>query len=176
MDKEKALQRLDDAKDLIVEAKYIIEEVLEHNNILKLKDLEYLSAITEIIGILSKIESNELRDLPVEAVYKYLYLDYKKAQEEVKKLRQDIVDMMSEREIDNDNQVLALKLLRAEREIQILQNKNASQREKARRKLSKYSYQIKDLKSRLGEELSNKEIKRMEADLQDLDEEESAQD
>ena len=144
MDKN-VLYRLEEAKDLIIEAKYIIEDVAENTNILGLTKMEYLEATIELIAILAKIPSNDLKDLPVEAVYKFLWRDYKKSQEEICELRKDIKQLMKTKGIEDDKQALVLKLQRTERVIESLTQKIEIKNEKIKHLRGKCS----DLKKKL---------------------------
>ncbi len=149
--------KLEEVRDLLTEAKYLIEEVDEKSNVFQSMKTEYLEPVTEIIAILSKIKDGWLKELPIETVYKFLYLDYKKGQNEIKELRKDIEALMQKNNIDEDKQVLILKLQRAEREIETLMRKNESRKEKLRRLKDKYFSKIKELKAKLGETDSQEE-------------------
>ncbi len=143
--------KLEEAKDLILEAKYIIEELVEHSKILSGTDLEYLEATSELILLLSKVKGIGVEDLPVESVYKLLYKDYKQAKEEIKALKKDVENLMKVKEIEPNNKALTLKLLRAERQVESLSNKLETSKERAKRQRRKLRDQIKELKTQLGE-------------------------
>ncbi len=143
--------RLEEARDLIVEAKYIIEDVMSKYNILGLKKGVYLDAVTELIGLLSKINDSKLSDLPIEALYKLLYRDYKNAKAEVTNLKKDLVDILERKDINEDRQVLIVKLMRAEREVESINRKLEARKEKSARMHKKYSDRIKELQMRLNE-------------------------
>ena len=55
MDKKEAINKLEDARDLIVEAQYMIEEILPQVNILGTKKMEILEPVTDIIKMLSQL-------------------------------------------------------------------------------------------------------------------------
>ena len=87
--KQEAIDKLEEARNLVVEARYIIEELIPNYNILDLKDLDILKEVTDIIKILSEIKSKTKvnPEVPFEGMYKMLYCDYKKVCEEKKELR-----------------------------------------------------------------------------------------
>ena len=132
MDKKEAIRRLEDARDLIVEAQYMIEEILPHVNILGVKKMDILEPVTDILKILSQLslKGNINTNIPVEGMYKMLYHDYKKVCQEKKDLQKDVIALMSDKEWDKDTASLNLKLMRAERIIEDLSKSIDSQKEK----------------------------------------------
>ena len=132
MKKEEAINKLEEARDLVVEAQYIIEETISHVNILGVKNLEILEPITDIIKILSQlaIKGGNNINVPVEGMYKLLYYNYKKVCEEKKQLQKDVVALMSNKGWDMETASLNLKLMRSEREIESLKNKLNLKKEK----------------------------------------------
>jgi hypothetical protein len=144
--------KLEEATNLIVEAKYIIEEVInnpQYPNILGTKNREYLETTTELISMLSKIEDKKIADLPIEAVYKFLYLSYKKTQEENSKLKQDLKQLLVRKDLDEEKQVLILKLMRSERENEDLKKQFETVSRKLAERTIKYRNKIKELKAQL---------------------------
>jgi SMC interacting uncharacterized protein involved in chromosome segregation len=132
MDKREAISRLEDARDLITEAQYMIEGILPHVNILGVKKMEILEPVTDILKILSQLtlKGNINTDIPVEGMYKMLYHDYKKVCQEKKDLQDDVVALMSDKQWDTDTASLNLKLMRAERKIEDLSKSLESKKEK----------------------------------------------
>ena len=128
MTKQEALNVLEEANDLIVEAKYMIEDLIPKYNILKLKDDKILEATVRLIRILSEVQfiAGLNMELPVEAVYKNLYYDYKKVCSEKKKLARDLKQLMQDQGICADIATLNLRLIHAEREIERLNKKITS--------------------------------------------------
>ncbi len=152
--KEEALDKLDDAYNLLVEAKYIIEDVISSDfDILSVKKTEIVELVANIIKLLSTIskKTNKKIDISVEGMYKVLYADYQKTLKEKEDLQKDVLALMKEKEWDSDTASLNLKLMRAERQIE---NQNASIRNK--------KLKIEDLKS---------EIRSLKRRLKDFDEE-----
>ena len=145
-------QQIEEVKDLLTEAMYIVEDINRKGTFFASMKMEYLEKATELIAILSRINESHLKNAPVETIYKYLYRDYKNAKAEVNTLRKDIEDLMVSKGIDEDKQALVLKLLRAEREIEALKHKNETKKEKIKRLRGKYTSKINELKARLGEE------------------------
>ena len=143
--KQEVLDKLEEARDLVVEARYIIDELIPQYNILDLKDLDILKEVTDLIKILSEIKSKTKvnPEVPFEGMYKMLYCDYKKACEEKKELRKDIRVLMAKKEMDKDSAMLNLQLIRAERE-----------REKLNKKLESRKQEIERIESK------NRELKR----------------
>ena len=123
--KQELYDKLEEARDLVVEASYIIEELIPKYNILGLKNMNVLKEVTDLIKTLSEIQAKTKvnPEIPIEGTYKMLYYDYKKACEEKKELQKDILVLMSERELDKESAMLNLKLIRAEREIERLKKK-----------------------------------------------------
>jgi hypothetical protein len=132
MDKREAIRRLEDAKDLIIEAQYMIEGILPHVNILGVKKMEILEPVTDILKILSQLsmKGNINTDIPIEGMYKMLYHDYKKVCQEKKDLQKDVVALMSDKQWDLETASLNLKLMRAEREIEDLHKILESKKER----------------------------------------------
>ena len=132
MNKEEAINKLEEARDLVVEAQYIIEEIISHVNILGVKNMEILEPVTDIIKILSQlvVKGGNNINVPVEGMYKLLYYDYKKVCEEKKQLQKDVVALMSNQGWDMETASLNLKLMRSEREIESLKNKIKLKKEK----------------------------------------------
>jgi hypothetical protein len=154
MDKEEAIIKLEEARDLIVEAQYMIEEILPHVNILGVKNMEILEPVTDIIKILSQltIKGGVNIEVPVEGMYKVLYCDYKKVCEEKKKLQKDVLALMNGQGWDKETASLNLKLLRCEREINSLKV-NLAQKEE---RIEDLKLQKSHLKRQL-KELTNNE-------------------
>ena len=132
MKKEEAIYKLEEAKDLIVEAHYMIEEILADVNILGIKSMEILEPVTEIIKELSQLtlKGRNNVNIPVEGMYKLLYYDYKKVCEEKKQLQKDVIALMSKQGWDTETASLNLKLMRCEREIESLKNNLTLKKEK----------------------------------------------
>ena len=147
--KEEALDKLDDAYNLLVEAKYIIEDVISDFDILSVKNPEIVEPVADIIKLLSTIskKTNKKIDISVEGMYKVLYADYQKTLKEKKDLQKDVLALMKEKEWDSDTASLNLKLMRAERQIE---NQNASMRDK-KLKIEDLKSEIRSLKRRLKE-------------------------
>lgn len=150
MDKKEAINKLEDARDLIVEAQYMIEEILPQFNILGTKKMEILEPVTDIIKMLSQLaEKTKINsDIPIEGMYKLLYHDYKKACQEKKDLQKDVVALMSDKGWDKDTATLNLKLMRAEREIETLSNKLESKKNRIsylRMQNSALNHKLKEL-------------------------------
>ena len=144
--------KLEEATNLIVEAKYIIEEIINnprYSNILGIKNRDYLEATTELISILSKIKGTKLEDLPIEAVYKFLYLNYKKTQEENIKLKQDLKQLLVRNNLDEEKQTLILKLMKSERENKYYKEQFETVSRKLAKRTIKYQNKIRELKSKL---------------------------
>ena len=133
--KQEVLDKLEEAKDLMVEARYIIDELIPQYNILDLKDMDILKEVTDLIKILSEIKSKTKvnPEVPFEGMYKMLYCDYKKACEEKKELRKDILALMAKKEMDKDSAMLNLQLIRAQREIEKLNKRLASKKQEIER-------------------------------------------
>ena len=89
MTKEDAIDKLEEALDLVVEAQYIIEGILPHINILGTKNQKMLEPVTDIIKILSQISQkvNVNPNIPIEGMYKLLYSDYKRVCQEKRTFR-----------------------------------------------------------------------------------------
>ena len=151
--KQEVLNKLEEAKDLMVEARYIIDELIPQYNILDLKDLDILKEVTALIKILSEIKSKTKvnPEVPFEGMYKMLYCDYKKACEEKKELRKDILALMAKKEMDKDSAMLNLKLIRAEREIESLKRKLESRKQE----IERLERKIKELKRQQKAESDN---------------------
>jgi len=147
MEKEKVIYKLEEARDLVTEAKYIIEGIIPDYNILGIKNKEVLEQVTDIIKILSQLNLKASIEIPVEGMYKLLYHDYQKVCNEKKELQKDVVALMSDREFDKDTATLNLKLLRAEREIESLKNSLVSQKDM----VAKLKSEKRDLKRKLKE-------------------------
>lgn len=147
MKKEKVIYKLEEARDLVTEARYIIEEIIPDYNILGIKNKEVLEQVTDIIKILSQLNLKASIEIPVEGMYKLLYHDYQKVCNEKKELQKDVVALMSDREFDKDTATLNLKLLRAEREIEGLKNCLVSQKDM----VAKLKSEKRDLKRKLKE-------------------------
>ena len=149
MDKKEAITKLEDARDLILEAQYTIEGILPHVNILGVKKMEILEPVTDILKILSQLsmKGNINTDIPIEGMYKMLYHDYKKVCQEKKDLQKDVVALMSDKQWDLETASLNLKLMRAEREIEDLHKKLESKKEK----ISYLKAQKTDLRHKLKE-------------------------
>ncbi len=149
MDKKEAITKLEDARDLILEAQYMIEGILPHVNILGVKKMEILEPVTDILKILSQLSMNGNinTDIPIEGMYKMLYHDYKKLCQEKKDLQNDVVTLMSDKQWDMETASLNLKLMRAEREIENLHKKLESKKEK----ISYLKAQKTDLRHKLKE-------------------------
>ena len=149
MTKEDAIDKLEEALDLVVEAQYIIEGILPHINILGTKNQKMLEPVTDIIKILSQISQkvNVNPNIPIEGMYKLLYYDYKKVCQEKKDLQMDVVKLMKDKEWDSDTAMLNMKLMRAEREIESLTNSLAAKKTK----IHELKAHIKNLKSKLKE-------------------------
>ena len=149
MNTEDAIDKLEEALDLIVEAQYTIEEILPQINILGTKNQKLLEPVTDIIKILSQL-SQKFKvnaEIPIEGMYKLLYSDYKKVCQEKKDLQRDVVKLMKEKKWDNDTAMLNMKLMRAEREIEKLTNSLAVKEER----IHDLKSQKKTLKSKLKE-------------------------
>ena len=151
--KEDALDKLNDAYNLLVEAKYVIEGIISDYDILTVKNSEIVEPVADIIKLLSTIsmKSNLKIDISIEGMYKVLYADYQKALKEKKELQKDVLVLMKEKEWDTDTASLNLKLMRAERQIE-KQNANITDKK----------IKIEDLKS---------EIRSLKRRLKDFDEE-----
>ena len=144
MKKECALYKLEEAKELIVEAQYIINEIVSQCNILGVTNNDFLKVVTDIIKLLSVLDFNggANLDIPIEGVYKLLYYDYKKVCKEKKELQQDVLVLMQEKEWDTETASLNLKLIRSERNVEQLTKRI----ETYKRKIKDYKKISRDLK------------------------------
>ena len=163
MTKEDAIDKLEEALDLIVEAQYIIEGILPHINILGTKNLKMLEPVTDIIKILSQISQkfNLNPNIPIEGMYKLLYSDYKRVCQEKKDLQRDVVKLMKDKEWDSDTAMLNMKLMRAEREIDSLTNSMATKEKKIHDLKAQKKYlksKLKELGYRTKEENDDEEV------------------
>lgn len=97
--KEDALDKLNDAYDLLVEAKYVIEGIISDYDILTVKNSEIVEPVADIIKLLSTIsmKSNLKIDISIEGMYKVLYADYQKALKEKKELQKDVLVLMKKK-------------------------------------------------------------------------------
>lgn len=145
-------QQIEEVKDLLTEAMYIVEDINRKGEFFASMKTVYLEKTIELISILSRINEGHLKNATVETIYKYLYRDYKNAKAEINTLRKDVEDLMASKGIDGDKQAIVLKLLRAEREIEALKKKNEEKKEKLKRQKEIYKSKINELKARLGEE------------------------
>ena len=120
MDKQEVLNKLEEANDLIVEAKYIIEEIIPQYDLFALKNDKFFESTIKLIRLLSEIhfKSGVNCELPVEAVYKNLYYDYKKVCEEKKQLQKDLSQIMQDNNLDNDLTAMNIKLIHANQKIE----------------------------------------------------------
>lgn len=144
--------KIEEVTNLIVEAKYIVEEIInnpQYPKLLGTKRLEYLEVTTELIGMLAKIEDKKIEDLPIEAVYKFLYFSYKQVQDENKKLKQDLRELFVSKDLDEEKQNLIMRVTRAEREVEALKIQLENKSRKLEERTVKYRNIIRELKSQL---------------------------
>ena len=163
MTKEDAIDKLEEALYLVVEAQYIIEGILPHINILGTKNLKMLEPVTDIIKILSQISQkfNLNPNIPIEGMYKLLYSDYKRVCQEKKDLQRDLVKLMKDKEWDSDTAMLNMKLMRAERKIDSLTNSMATKEKKIHDLKAQNKYlksKLKELGYRTKEENDDEEV------------------
>ena len=145
--KQEVLDKFEEARNLVTEAKYIIEDLTSKYNILDTKNMDVLKEVTYLIKILSEIKRKTKvnQDVPIDAMYKLLYYDYKKACEQKKELQKDLLALMAEKELDKDSAMLNLKLIHAEREIEKLQKRVTSKEQE----IERLERRIRELKRKL---------------------------
>lgn len=133
--KQEVLDKLEEARNPVTEAKNIIEDLASKYNILDTRNMDVLKEVTDLIKILSEIKRKTKvnPDVPIDGIYKMLYYDYKKALEQKKELQKDLLALMAEKELDKDSALLNLKLIHAEREIERLQKRVTSKEQEIER-------------------------------------------
>lgn len=91
MTEQEIQDKFEDIKNLVTEALYIFRELKEENeSVLKVKKMEYLEPVRNLILMLSELRGRGLKDMPIETVYKLLYYDYRKLQEENVRLKEEL--------------------------------------------------------------------------------------
>lgn len=151
--KQEVFDKLEEAQNLITEAKYIIEDLASKYNILDMNNLTVLKEVVNLIKILSEIKKKTKvnPDIPIDGIYKMLYYDYKKALGQKKELQRDLLDILAKKELDKDSAMLNLKLLHAEREIEKLQKRVASKEHE----IERLEWKNRELKRKLQAEANN---------------------
>lgn len=150
--KKEALEILEEANNLITEAKYLIEELIPKYDILTFKNDEIFETTVEMIKLLGtiKFKGGINRDLPIEAVYKILYRDYKNVCKENKQLKKDLVEFMQKNEFEKETATLQINLLHKEREIESL-TKKVQSRDK---EIERLEQKIAELKRKMKKDSS----------------------
>lgn len=91
MTQQEIHDKIDEIQDLVTEAMYIFRELkTKDESVLKVKKMEYLEPVRNLILMLSELRGKGLKDMPIETVYKLLYYDYKKLQEENVRLKEEL--------------------------------------------------------------------------------------
>lgn len=91
MTEQEIQDKFEDIKNLVTEALYIFRELKKENeSVLKVKKMEYLEPVRNLILMLSELRGRGLKDMPIETVYKLLYYDYRKLQEENVRLKEEL--------------------------------------------------------------------------------------
>ena len=91
MTEQEIQDKFEDIQNLVTEALYIFRELKEENeSVLKVKKMEYLESVRNLILMLSELRGRGLKDMPIETVYKLLYYDYRKLQEENVRLKEEL--------------------------------------------------------------------------------------
>lgn len=91
MTEQEIQDKFEDIKNLVTEALYVFRELKEENeSVLKVKKMEYLEPVRNLILMLSELRGRGLKDMPIETVYKLLYYDYRKLQEENVRLKEEL--------------------------------------------------------------------------------------
>lgn len=91
MTEQEIQDKFEDIQNLVTEALYIFRELKEENeSVLKVKKMEYLEPVRNLILMLSELRGRGLKDMPIETVYKLLYYDYRKLQEENVRLKEEL--------------------------------------------------------------------------------------
>lgn len=91
MTEQEIQDKFEDIKNLVTEALYVFRELKEENeSVLKVKKMEYLEPVHNLILMLSELRGRGLKDMPIETVYKLLYYDYRKLQEENVRLKEEL--------------------------------------------------------------------------------------
>ena len=91
MTEQEIQDKFEDIQNLVTEALYIFRELKKENeSVLKVKKMEYLEPVRNLILMLSELRGRGLKDMPIETVYKLLYYDYRKLQEENVRLKEEL--------------------------------------------------------------------------------------